>query len=82
MGDTAIERAAAAPAKSPVTFEVDLQRGVVIVGVCPALSLESARAKAPMSVLEFLDLAAKITLELNAQQRQEMAQLRNGVKPQ
>lgn len=62
-----------------VRFDVDLASGIVRVSVRPPLGMEAARVTTTVTVLDFLDKAAQITLALNKTQRDMMAQL--GARP-
>jgi hypothetical protein len=63
-----------------IKFEVDGGRMVVRIGVLPSsLALETARAWTEMSVLDFQDMAAQVTLGVNGFIRQASAEFaRNG----
>jgi hypothetical protein len=58
-----------------VSVHVDLSTGMVAVGVRPPFGLESSRVTAPISILDFLDRAAELTLAINKAQREAIAQL-------
>jgi hypothetical protein len=53
-----------------VHFAIDLGAGIVKVAVRPPLGLESSRTTATITLLDFLDNAAKALLALNDAQRQ------------
>lgn len=64
--------------RGDVKFAMDLSTGIVTVTVRPPFALPSGAVSSTMSVLDLLDNAARVTLELNKLQRETYAQLRRG----
>lgn len=62
--------------RGEVKFDVDLAAGIVKIGVRPPLGIAPVVAELP--VMELLDKAALITLEMNKQARLMMAELARG----
>ncbi len=58
-----------------IKFDVDVGQGLIWIRVRPPLGLESSRVSVPLSILEFQDHNAKLTLTLNELQRKMLAEL-------
>ncbi|MEP6494500.1 MAG: hypothetical protein ABJF01_17580 [bacterium] len=62
------------PDHGDIAFNADLSTGTLTISIRPALTLESGRVSASIGILEFLDRAAVLLLELNSAQRAAVAQ--------
>jgi hypothetical protein len=56
-----------------VRFDYSVAAGTVTVTIRPPLGLESSKVSVTMSMIDFLDNAAKMTLDLNASWRAMLA---------